>query len=427
MLLINKYKYFFATLNFVLMFIGYSVATSLFLPISSDVEGISRSVTVPYRIFQLSVALICIILNFNELFKNKPLTWKLFILFWIIYIMRMVYDLHISSDNYVIEKAYFWALVLGTTISSIISISASYRYINIDKSLNFIFIGYVFVIFFSLIFNQSILFNISDTRLSANIALNALEIGYLCTSLIIITLYHFFQQKSIIIKGVTIITAILCFIVLLKIGSRGPVASLIIVLLFWWYIKSNYKAIFLGTTALLSVLLSVFIDKIILFTSSFAPVFAMRFSNTLFDGDSSGRDIFFDNSLDVFLNNPLIGKQFAFFYNGKLIYSHNIFMDIAIGLGVIGLLLFCIIFFKNIKSIKYSIKNNNPTYLVYLLLLQQYVGLQFSSSIYYNSLFNGLIAYTLIDFYYNHEKNNAKLWYKTRGIRCRNSNISGHK
>jgi len=51
----NKINTFLVTLNFVLMFIGYQLATSLFLPVSSDIEGISRTVTVPYRAFALLI------------------------------------------------------------------------------------------------------------------------------------------------------------------------------------------------------------------------------------------------------------------------------------------------------------------------------------------------------------------------------------
>ena len=76
----SKINIFLSTLNFVLCFVGYQLATSLFLPISSDLEGISRTVTVPYRAFALFISFQIIFLNIRRkllfYFVTRKYKWK---------------------------------------------------------------------------------------------------------------------------------------------------------------------------------------------------------------------------------------------------------------------------------------------------------------------------------------------------------------
>src|SRR5690554_6007945 len=98
----NKLNIFFSTLNFVLVFIGYQLATSLFLPVSSDLEGISRSVTIPYRAFALLISIFVIILNFKRKSKKTSLVLVILGIYWIALIIRIFYDSVLRSDVFII-------------------------------------------------------------------------------------------------------------------------------------------------------------------------------------------------------------------------------------------------------------------------------------------------------------------------------------
>jgi peptidoglycan/LPS O-acetylase OafA/YrhL len=94
----SKINTFFSTLNFVLVFVGYQLATSLFLPVSSDMEGISRTVTVPYRAFALLISLLVILLNLKKRVGKTPLALKVLWVYWFALIICIFYDTNIRID-----------------------------------------------------------------------------------------------------------------------------------------------------------------------------------------------------------------------------------------------------------------------------------------------------------------------------------------
>src|SRR5690554_2275483 len=94
----SKLNTFFSNLNFVLIFVGYQLATSLFLPVSSDIEGISRTVTVPYRAIALLISLIVILLNLTTKIGKSHLAIHVLRFFWIALILRIFYDTNLRMD-----------------------------------------------------------------------------------------------------------------------------------------------------------------------------------------------------------------------------------------------------------------------------------------------------------------------------------------
>src|SRR5690554_4933488 len=129
----NRYNIFFSTLNFVLMFIGYQLATSLFLPVSSDIEGISRTVTVPYRAFALLVSLIVILLNYRNKIGQSHLAIKVLLFFWIALIIRIFYDTNVRFDINLKDTSQLWLYVFGIVLPAMYSVIKSYRAVDLKK------------------------------------------------------------------------------------------------------------------------------------------------------------------------------------------------------------------------------------------------------------------------------------------------------
>lgn len=88
-----------------------------------------------------------------------------------------------------------------------------------------------------------------------------------------------------------------------------------------------------------------------------------RTSSTLETGDASGRLQLWDEAFREFLANPLIGGRIE--VSG--IYPHNIFLEIAMATGIIGLFLFLIILLKSIKSGREKIKIS-PMFMIPFLI-----------------------------------------------------------
>lgn len=139
----KKLNIFLSTLNFVLMFVGYQLATSLFLPVSSDMEGISRTVTVPYRAFAVLISILVILLNLKKRVGKTPLVFKVLLVYWFALIVRIFYDTNIRIDVSLRDTTQLWFYVFGIILPAMISVMKSIRMINLDSALKWVYLGTV--------------------------------------------------------------------------------------------------------------------------------------------------------------------------------------------------------------------------------------------------------------------------------------------
>ena len=79
MINIGKLNIFLSTLFFVLCIVGYQFVTTIFLPVNSDIDDISKSVTVPYRAFMLIVMLLIFFINYKKNNNSSSLPLKILI------------------------------------------------------------------------------------------------------------------------------------------------------------------------------------------------------------------------------------------------------------------------------------------------------------------------------------------------------------
>lgn len=401
-----KVNTFFSTLNFVLCFVGYQLVTSIFLPATSDIEGISRMVTIPYRASALLLSLLVIILNLKKKKEKTPIVVKMLWLYWIALIIRIFYDTNIRIDVNLKDTTQLWLYIFGIILPAMYSVMKSYRMIDFNKALKWIYLGTLLSLILSLFNNATLLMDAAEItgRTEGNIALNTISFGHLATMGVILSFFMLLRGgKSLIKKTVLIAIMLISFFIMLRAGSRSPVLALIVILLFWMF--ASGKNMILGFTITIAVitLLIVFIDPILNFMGNISPVIEARLRASIYMNDSSGRDPLFDTALQAFLDKPFFGKQFALFRSGGgFINSHNIILDALMGLGLFGGILMIYILWKAVKFSYLLIKHNHSCFWISLILIQQVVVSMFSGAIYSDQLINVLLI--IIFMYYSSNK-----------------------
>lgn len=279
-----------------------------------------------------------------------------------------------------------------------ISLAKSISKIDFNLCLKYIFYACCAILvisFFTTIKNSS-----TEERLEGNIALDFISFGQVAITASIISIYRLITEKniSIVSKICFIFFSVFGVYVALRSGSRSPLLSLAIVLIFWYSFK-NLKLskgffIFLASIFLI-FFLKEFIVKII---GVISPITAFRLNEGMSGSDLSmlNRQESYLWFINKILENPVFGSQFARLSNGEYPgYAHNIFLDILLGFGVVGLGLFLYIIIKALCSIRANIiaKNN---FWIGLLMIQFFVLSLTSGAYYSDPLLNGTIVLTLL-------------------------------
>lgn len=408
---ISKLNTFLSTLNFSLFFVGYQLATSLFLPVSSDLEGISRTVTVPYRAFALFISLLVIFLNIKKKVGKIHPAMKVLWIYWSALIIRIFYDTNIRTDVHVKDTVQLWMYIFGICLPAMFSVMISYRFIDLDKTLKWIFLGIVLTIMLSLFNNPALLMPADEIteRMEGNLALNTISFGHLGAMGIVLSLFIFSRGRVRTIKKIGLIAVlVISLFIMARAASRSPIVALVVILLFWLFARGKNVVLGVSITAIAFGLLIVFIEPILNFMGNISPMMEVRLRMGIYEGYSSGRDVLYQKAFDLFLNNPFFGKQFALFDNfGGFAYSHNIVLDSLMGLGLLGGIAMIYILWIAIKNSYTLIKNNDPHFWICLLLIQQIVLNMFSGAIYYNQLLN--VLFTFVFLYYPNNKPNCKV------------------
>jgi O-antigen ligase len=393
---IKKLNFYATNLNLVNIIIGYTFFVSLLMPFTSNQIDASQVITIPFRAFSLFLSLFVILINLKS--KNK-LTIPVFIffLFWIVVMLRMFYDLEIRSEFYVLtkDKSRIWLIAVAGCFIPMISIFKSIKVINFDYSLKLLFSGCVIILIPSILFSLE---NLDEGyRETGNAALDPITFAMSGIMLSILSLYKIVTQQN---KNNLsfILNLIFCFLGLflaLKTGSRGPVLAFITIIFLWYSIKKK-KGIFFFSLLLIPIYLAWnFISILILII---APLFGNRLIQGLSGEDMSvlARQESYLWFINQIIEYPLFGSQFARLGNGTYPgYSHSIILDILLGFGIFGLVVFLYCVYKGFFNFKINIKQNN-SYWVGLIMLQFLLVSLVSGAFYSDPPLNCLIIITLL-------------------------------
>jgi hypothetical protein len=240
-----------------------------------------------------------------------------------------------------------------------------------------------------------------------NVALNALQLGYAGSALLILVLGILFSELRGYRKWLLIflMSAPGLFLVGFS-GSRGPVLTLLGC--FILYFCANFRMRHLGRLTGIAIAFFVLITLGIIYAVATESVLFERWINTyysLFEGESStdiSRLILYELAWEGFIDAPLFGNFIEL--RSLAMYPHNFFMEALYSTGLVGFPLFLILI-MGVSVIALRLMHNFPRYswvsLLYFhyLLFGQFSGAIYSSSFFWCSL--GLVLGTWQSARYN--------------------------
>lgn len=198
-------------------------------------------------------------------------------------------------------------------------------------------------------------------------------VALIASNSFIILLYYYLQTKH----KLSIILAALSFITVFVLGSRK---SLIFSFVGIFFIFLKFK----GMAKVKLIILSIsFLGLLILLVpSEYFSFVWQRFEdlnffaklNTLDEGDRLRID-FLANSITYFNSHPIFGNGYynfsALYFKSKglAMYSHNNFVETAVGLGIIGLLLYYRLYFLILKNANWLKEKGFLYFFSFILIL----------------------------------------------------------
>lgn len=393
----RQYRYI-STILFVLLFVGYPLVTTIFLPSMNEVDMdsslnvISRAVTLPYRLIILAMS-VYLILFYNWSKIKLSISMKMYIVFWMLLLIRMFYDIFVRTDLGIShsDAVDTWTYAFAICLIPSIAIIRSFGSIDFHLAFRLLFIGYLLLIPLYAI-NNPALFSMTITssmRMSGNVALNTIAFGHTGVTIALLSLYAWQHSKS---KWsiVFLISLLLGIMIALRSGSRGPFVALIVCfVLYYLSPKKNALVSFVGFL-FIATFIYLLKDSVFSFLSEIAPVLSERMTSSDSVQDlSNGRTNLYAIALNGFFENPIFGSFFAIVMDGgTLYYSHNAVLDAFMGLGIIGGILFVAIYVSAFKKCIFLIKSRNTIYWLSLLVMQQLIASLFSGNFYKSDVLN---------------------------------------
>lgn len=340
---------------------GYIFFYSFALPFNT----LNQYFSVPFRVIIFFLSLYIIYLNWDNVKKRKVTFFSVGV-FWIFYLIKTFYSFHnytfFENTGKQEYSIYIRIICLNLIpIFALLSINFSKKIINdlIPLIFNFLLvilgISFLYVILISHYYNAS----------SGIFTSYYISTGHYGLSLIIISIFCYFHPPQEKIKS--IIGVLLGIFTILISSARSPLLAgfviLLILLLYlnkikYWFTLLIFILIFLGGIYYLKHL-------------SVDFQFIERVYAGIFEGNASGRGYYLLKGWDVFSNNIFFGGR-TLFEDGM--YPHNVFVEILMSMGLIGLILL-FLYFKDLKKFRVNYIKENTYYLPFFLFFVQYLVL----------------------------------------------------
>ncbi|MBQ3785527.1 MAG: O-antigen ligase family protein [Alphaproteobacteria bacterium] len=381
----NGFYSFIAQLYVFLSLLGYQLATTLLLPLSSDAEILSTTVTYPYRAVVFVLAFFLIVASpVNRQVQRQNRMTVLYVVFMFVYFIRILVDIFIRQI-YVLPswRSTVLQYMFIVVIPAILAMLRSVQYIDFQKLSKWMFWGGV-VLLVALILNQNTLIQIEYeemTRGEGNVAMGSLNLGYSCVvvSLIALSVLSGDNRGKLFRRLFVWLVFLVSFVIMLRAASRGPLVTFIAIMLFFVFSRIKNKVFGIFLTLFIILVFWINLSGIIELLGNISPLMEERMLTTLDEGNSSGRDVLAQQAMDLFYQNPIVGKQFVL---NDGFYSHNSILDVMIGLGVFGALIWVIIIIMDFKKSYQNILSKSSLMMISFLSMVYIIEGFFSGAMY---------------------------------------------
>lgn len=343
-------------LNAVLIFSGFPIFTQIVYgqgDSEMDYGEQGATLSIIYRAFCLSLSLYIIISNYRNRNHKKSISilkWTFFL--FCLMSIKLLYSFFLAPYSFLWTKSVIitkLSFLFGVTLIPIYALYLSFNKINWNKV--------VFLITLSLlIVCSSTLLSISDdnTRLDLNSHQSTLAFGAYSAYLVIISTCLFREFRNIIPQLLVYFIFIIGAIGLLKAGSRGPLLGAVMSLLPLFLLKKGYKIYLIA----ILIIIPLFGSSILSMLEDFSPVIFSRLTGVITQDESTMERInAFLLAIKQMNEYPIIGESPLFYTNWAFGFGpHNLLLQIGMGLGYIGLLFSCFLFYKYLTK---AIRNIN--------------------------------------------------------------------
>jgi|GEM_PF-3526076 len=328
-------------------------------------NNISRILLIP-PIFPI---IIMIILSSLMIFEIKNINLKsLFLLF--VFLCIFILNIILTKENLEVIGFHFMKFLAYGILASLVG-SLKIKSNSLEKWLTILSYINIFIMMYIGFRRQEIYLEIGYMTFGTNLLISPLILFYLDLK----------NKKRISINKIMII---LSLVILLIYGNRFSIllSFLGIIILDWSYRKNNYKKwliysffsfglgiIYLNLKEILLWIYNIFSNL------EYKMYGLLRLINSLERAEvgkdiSSGRMELYKDAVEVIFNNPFgIGifgylKEIKYAFLGY--YPHNIFLEIGMHWGILGLVIFIIFLFKLLKKIA---NTQEKSYKIFLILL----------------------------------------------------------
>lgn len=371
----DKFERFLIIFMSFFIFAGYYVGLTIILATGNT--SLSRFYSIPLRVLMLFFALLNIAMLKKGNIRMRDCDLLMLFLF-ILYTIKVLYTenfpfktpLHLDWYEFILYFLFFNY-----------SVYLFFRNINVKKYLPLIvdtllFSGFVLGIVV-ILFYRDVLFSSQVGRFGATLGddsitvLSPLAIAYsgvLNLSLLIPLFLSQFKKIKLIFKLYYIIVFLVSMFIFVMGATRGAFVVAMLSVALYIYFQSGLNKF-----------------KQLLYLLPLIPIFFLyleytgsslldRVSKTIENQESGGRDVLWRAAYQEFLTNPVLGGKIEILG----FYPHNIIIEILMGMGVIGILIFIMLLFKSYKNVKLT----SYTFNIFVIFINGFFQYMFSGAFY---------------------------------------------
>ena len=301
---------------------------------------------------------------------TQTLDTVLIFIFFVMYFLRMVYDLEIGRDSlsvtyaYKLEQQTFSALrfqtyiyVIFLTITKLYVLSKCLKYVNVDMGLIYIAIWGIISILLSQTVSSISLEQ--DTRLDGSITLKSISYATYIGVVLIASSYYFFKKRGTLQYIIYFVICLVFIRIMFLTASRGPILSIVICFFVYRVLLFLKRKRFNFLVFNLLIFLSCLASYILGYIQNILIVYFPIFYNRL---DRDNRSMVYETFISELKNHLFFGFQLDF-----LGYSHNMILDSFVMFGIVGGLIVPLICLRFLYcSLKYIKLYNMHLFLVLL-------------------------------------------------------------
>ncbi|MFD2245105.1 O-antigen ligase family protein [Pontibacter ruber] len=342
----------------------------------------------------------------NSLIKNFFWGLKILLACWVIYrrafehtslrseevlffILAFVYIANLYIDIY-LDPLYFITTADGNLdfagFCLGILIAYSFRYdpaFHSSKSFFFFWItltaGLVLAYFFAI---ENLSIDANNVRYDANSTINTILYGQAGCALALVSVFGMVDKKNKVLKVLFLLTFFFGLVSIAKAGSRSPVVVLFVIGVFYFLARLGAVKglIYFG---LIITLLLLNLENIAALLESMGSSLGTRIVNILVEGDTSGREILYNETIDLIKESPLVGVYYVIPSGmGFKSYPHNFFLEVLLATGLLGAIPFIILVCKSLIKSFNLLKDKHESSWMVIIYLQIIVYGMFSTSLY---------------------------------------------